>query len=228
MKCIECGNEAVLIKKPIAKYDGLKTENLYLRNIEIEFCPSCEAESLVIRNMNRVHLAIGVGLALQPAKLTGEEVRLLRRLLRFTATEWAARIGIAPETYSRWENGRSPAEQVEKLARIDFLLGVVERLPDNMAVATAAGGLITLGLHEIRDFAVVVDVEDIAKRAEYLDPLQLAAQPVIAHITASTFWTPLPADTQIKEKRATKPTVFEETAICGEIDNASEPFALAA
>ena len=213
MKCIECGNDVVLIEKLIAKYDGLRVENVFLRNVSVEFCPSCEIETLAIRHMSQVHIAVGIGLALQSSKLTGEEIRFLRRLLRFSAAEWAARIGIAPETYSRWENGRSPAEQVEKLARIDFLFNVSEGFSFEGDLKTLASGLISVEIQDVRDFAIVVDAANPEKKPEYLNPLELAIRkPVVANITASTFWTPSLAEVQIK----------------GEFDNASEPLAIAA
>src|SRR5437016_9406600 len=121
MDCTTCGNDIVLVKKTKIHYNGIRVENVYLRNCEVEVCRYCSTESPVVRSIKKVHTMIALGIALQPAKLTGNEVGFLRKAMRMTVAEWAARIGIASETFSRWENGRSPTQQVDELARIDFL-----------------------------------------------------------------------------------------------------------
>src|SRR5438445_6768235 len=166
MNCSECGNDVVLVKKTKVHYDGIRVENLYLRNCEVEVCRHCGTESPVVRNIKKVHRMIGLGVALQPAKLSGDEVRFLRRVMRMTAVEWAARIGIAPETFSRWENGRSPAQQVEKLARIDFLMWISKHIPLDF-IQDGILEVLTADLTEGRDFALMIDADDLDARPQY-------------------------------------------------------------
>ena len=164
MKCIECGRDAVLVKKPKMPYEGINIENVFLRNVEIELCRPCGKESLVVRNIKKVHSMIALGIALQPAKLSGSEVRFLRKAMRLNVAEWASRIAIAPETLSRWENGRSPTQQVEKLARIDFLTSDLMTILD---LHDALVEVIAADLVEKRDFALLVDAENLDARPEY-------------------------------------------------------------
>ena len=167
MNCIECGRKALLVKKPIVHYDGIRVQDVYMRNTEVELCPHCGSETLVIRNIKKVHLMIGMGIALQPAKLSGNEVRFLRKDTRMNVAEWASRIGIAAETFSRWENGRSPAQQVEKLARIDFLISVSKDPSIDFVLPDSIVEVLTAELNYKRDFALVVDAENLDARPEY-------------------------------------------------------------
>ena len=187
MNCIECGRDALLIKKPIVKYDGIKVHDVYLRNVEVEVCRHCGNEAPVIRNIKKVHLMIAHGIALQPAKLAGDEVRFLRKAMRINAAEWAERIGIATESFSRWENGRSPAQQVEKLARIDFLIAVSKDLAVDVFIQDAVVEVLTSDLGEKRDFGIVIDAENLDAKPGY-ENLSSAefALPSFAYIDAST------------------------------------------
>lgn len=178
MNCIECGREALLVKKPIVLYDGIRVQNVYLRNAEVEVCRHCGGETPVIRNIKKVHLMISLGIALQPTKLSGDEVRFLRKSMRLTVAEWAARIGIAAETFSRWENGRSPAQQVEKLARIDFLITIAKDLSIDVMLPDFLVEVLTSDLGDKRDFGIVIDAEN------------LDARPVYANLSSAEFAVP--------------------------------------
>lgn len=167
MNCTDCGNDVVIVKKAKVLYVGIRVKNVYLRNCEVEVCRHCGAETPMIRHMKKVHQMIALGIALQPAKLTGDEVRFLRQAMRSTTADWAARIGIAQESFSRWENGRSPSQQVEKLARIDFLIRMVSDLPADIDVLDGIAETIPAGLSERRDFALVIDAEDVERRPQY-------------------------------------------------------------
>lgn len=74
---------------------------------------------------------IAVARVLNPSQLDGAEVRFIRRVIGRTAKEFANNLGIAPETYSRWENGRQTvgawADKQVRLAVILLLLDKVGR-----------------------------------------------------------------------------------------------------
>ena len=185
MDCTECGNDIVLVKKSKVHYDGVRVENVYLRNCEVEVCRHCGIESPVVRKIKKVHLMIAFGIATAPSKLTGDEVRFLRKAMRITIADWAARIGIAEGTFSRWENGRSPAAQVEKLARVDFLLRMFSELPSDVDLPDAISDIIGAELTEKRDFAIVLDIENLDGHPHYesLGSVDIA-QPSFAYIEA--------------------------------------------
>ena len=190
MKCIECGRDAVVVRKPKMLYEGINVENVFLRNVEVELCRPCGNESIVVRNIKKVHSVIALGIALQPARLSGAEVRFLRKAMRMNIIEWASRIGIAPETFSRWENGRSPAQQVEKLARIDFLMAFSKDLSVNFVLQDSLEEVLSADLIETRDFALLVDAEDLDAYPEYrsLESPEFV-KPNSAYVRALTFNT---------------------------------------
>lgn len=159
MKCFDCGGEVILIRKSIVRYDGVNVENVYLRNAEVEYCRSCGTESTVIRNIKDIHSNIALALTLQPGRLTGSEVRFIRKAMRMSSEEMATKVDLAPETYSRWENGRSPSLATEKLFRLNFLAfaGHTEGL----------GELLANDLLGLREYGLVLDVANPENRPEY-------------------------------------------------------------
>ena len=44
----------------------------------------------------------------KPARLSGAEVKFLRKYLGWSGTDFAARMGVDPTTVSAWENERKP------------------------------------------------------------------------------------------------------------------------
>ena len=161
MKCFDCGGEAILIKKRSVRYDGINVENVYFRNVEVEYCRSCGIESPVVRNIKGVHAKIALALALQPGRMKGAEVRFLRKAMRLNSEAMAERVGMAAETYSRWENGRSPSVAIEKLLRMNFL-ATTDNLID-------LGRLLENDFSSSRDYGFVIDAENQEQKAEYLN-----------------------------------------------------------
>ena len=117
MDCTECGNDIVIVKKAKVHYDCIRVENVYLRNCEVEVCRHCGIESPVVRNIKKAHLMIALGIALEPAKLTGVEIQFLRKTTRMTSAEWASRIGIADGTFSQIKFRLSKIEQTHEFIR---------------------------------------------------------------------------------------------------------------
>ena len=61
-------------------------------------------ETVTIPDMNALVAAIAVNRSLEPGKLTGSEIRFMRKALGLTQTEFAETLEIDPATVSRWEN----------------------------------------------------------------------------------------------------------------------------
>jgi transcriptional regulator with XRE-family HTH domain len=51
---------------------------------------------------------VAIARILHPLQLDGAEVKFIRRVIGRSAKEFAGNLDIAPETYSRWENGKRP------------------------------------------------------------------------------------------------------------------------
>ena len=65
-----------------------------------------------------------------PLKLSGKEIRFLRKAADWTAKQLAEIIGVTPESVSRWENGKEVVGPTsEKLLRIMTVMHLTERAP---------------------------------------------------------------------------------------------------
>lgn len=105
MKCENCNAPATVRYGARYQYKECGLDRVYLDNIKVIECGECGAESPRIPRLIELHKTLGKAIALQPAPLTGIDVRLLRKQLGIKARDWAAMIGVDPATLSRWENG---------------------------------------------------------------------------------------------------------------------------
>lgn len=75
---------------------------------------------------------VAIARVLHPLQLDGAEVKFIRRVIGKSAKEFAANLEIAPETYSRWENGKQTvgawADKQVRLAAIVMLRKKVARV----------------------------------------------------------------------------------------------------
>lgn len=116
--CMVCGAK---LKKEKSSYhyvdSGLKS--VYLQGLDILKCVECGEEEIVIPNLEQLHDLIAKIVARQKQKLLPEEIRFLRTHLGFSGSDFAEKIGVSPETVSRWEKGKiSMKSTVEKLLRV--------------------------------------------------------------------------------------------------------------
>jgi transcriptional regulator with XRE-family HTH domain len=83
-------------------------------------CRRCKRRrGLVIPNLAGAIAAASVVRIMHPLKLTGEEMRTLRKVCGWSAKDFAAMLGVRAETLSRWETGREPLGAAnEKLIRL--------------------------------------------------------------------------------------------------------------
>jgi DNA-binding transcriptional regulator YiaG len=69
--------------------------------------------------VEKLHRAIGLVVVRKPARLTGAEVRFLRKLLGYSGADFARHIGVDPTVVSKWENDQQPiGEQSDRLLRM--------------------------------------------------------------------------------------------------------------
>lgn len=106
--------------------------NVYLVGITYFTC-ECGRVTAEIPAIKQLLELIARDLVAKSEALNGEEVRFLRKRLGKKAKDFAAEIGIEPETLSRFENGHLPVtEQTDKLTRADYILSSNSRLVDEM------------------------------------------------------------------------------------------------
>lgn len=123
--CTVC-HEAELVETVEAAYlykeSGL--DNVVLLDQPVRRCPKCGAHALAIRAMAKLHRAIAVSVITQPDKLTGPEIRFLRKHLGWSGTHFAEVIGVGRSVVSNWENdNESIGAANDRLLRMLVALG---------------------------------------------------------------------------------------------------------
>jgi transcriptional regulator with XRE-family HTH domain len=95
---------------------GLK--NVLLKGILVFRCKDCGAEVPEISGASSLHTLIGIRLLFKDSRLNGEEVRFLRKLVGYSATELAQLAGTSKSVVSRWENKDTFGEHTDRLIRL--------------------------------------------------------------------------------------------------------------
>ena len=93
-------------------------------------CRDCHDETIMIPNMAGLIAAIAMLRVLNPIKLKGSEIRFIRKSLGLSAKKFASILEVSAESFSRWENDKSPISSVyEKLLRIFAAKNLQEKAP---------------------------------------------------------------------------------------------------
>ena len=133
--CSNCDNEAVRVRGSYQfKESGLK--NVVLQGIELIRCKKCGNEDPVIPRLNALMRVMVRGVISKPYRLTGHEVRFLRKFLRMTGEQFSHLIHIDKTTLSKWENDEQPiGPQSDLLIRaLILVLGLKETQKDQAAI----------------------------------------------------------------------------------------------
>ena len=121
IKCLNCGEalEVTIGDHHYAANDGL---NVILRGVKKLRCSGCGEESVAIPKINQLNEVLAKAMAIKSQRLEPGEIRFLRKFLGWSGKIFAQRLGVTPETVSRWENG---AQQMgptsEKLLRLSAI-----------------------------------------------------------------------------------------------------------
>lgn len=118
MKCRECGIE-MNVSRPVYQYVESGLPNVFLRGVELRTCPGCGTRDLVIPGLARLHRALTLAIARKKTRLTGPEIRFLRKTLGWSGEDFARIFGVSPSTVSRWEHEKDRMGPIaERLLRI--------------------------------------------------------------------------------------------------------------
>ena len=71
-------------------------------------CASCGHHELVLPRVTALHRTIAHALIHKPARLSGPEVRFLRKHIGWSGADFAKHMGVDPSTVSNWENDKDP------------------------------------------------------------------------------------------------------------------------
>src|ERR1019366_3932998 len=82
---------------------GLK--NVVLIDVLVYRCVRCGAEQVEIPNMDGLHRTVALAVLCKGRLLSGDEIRFLRKVAGFTATNLAKSLAVTKNAVSKWENG---------------------------------------------------------------------------------------------------------------------------
>ena len=107
-KCPTCG-AASLAMAVCSERIELAGEVFTAADVPCERCAECGEELVSYEERARFELGVAAELA-RRGRRTGTALRFMRKALGFRAAELAALLAVAPETFSRWENGEREPE----------------------------------------------------------------------------------------------------------------------
>ena len=125
------------------RYMECGLRNVILKGIVVFRCQNCGAEVPEIVAASALHSLIGIRLLFKPMRLNGEEVRFLRKVVGYSATELAELAGTSKSVVSRWENRTTLGSHTDRLIRMICVNKMIqEAFPgDDASPATTAKAL---------------------------------------------------------------------------------------
>jgi putative zinc finger/helix-turn-helix YgiT family protein len=103
-KCVNCG-EPVTPDRRSYRYTESGVSNVVLQNVEIADCTKCGHSDVIIPRVAGIHRLIAGALLRSPARLTGEQLRFLRKHLGMTGGQFAKYLHTDRTKISKWERG---------------------------------------------------------------------------------------------------------------------------
>ncbi len=118
MKCGECGT-VMKSRKENHRYDECGLKHVTLVALAVARCQKCGNYEVAIPRIESLHRLIARALIEKRTRLTGEEVRFLRKSLGWSGADFARHMGVSDETVSRWETAAAPiGPQADRLLRL--------------------------------------------------------------------------------------------------------------
>ncbi|MDI7269172.1 MAG: helix-turn-helix domain-containing protein [Myxococcota bacterium] len=120
MNCTACRGKLTSERGDV-KFDvsGLP---VILRGVETRVCAACGEREVVVPNIEGLHRLLTNILVRKPRGLAGREIRFLRKYLGWSGVDFAAQMGVTPETVSRWETGAQPiSATADRLLRLQVV-----------------------------------------------------------------------------------------------------------
>lgn len=155
MKCLSCG-ATMKSRRENFKYDACGLPYVTLVGVEVSRCSKCGEFEVAVPRSEDLHRVIATSVARKRGRLQAAEVRFLRKWLGWSGADFAERMGVSPETVSRWETGAQQmgatadrllrlmvaSREPERDYSLDLLKGidVAERRPFRLGLKPRSGG----------------------------------------------------------------------------------------
>ena len=107
MRCVECDNNQQLKEEQVTvRYQDCGLDNVILYGVQHSRCENCGEEYYGFGDLDRLHNLIARIVISKKGPVNEKELRFLRKRLGYSGAMFAERIGINPQTLSRYENGK--------------------------------------------------------------------------------------------------------------------------
>jgi len=107
-KCRNCGKAEMTGRVETYLYNESGLPNVVLVGVEVRRCASCGHHEVVLPRVTELHRTLAFGLIHKHSRLSGLEVRYLRKYLGWSGADFAQHAGVDPSTVSNWENDKDP------------------------------------------------------------------------------------------------------------------------
>jgi putative zinc finger/helix-turn-helix YgiT family protein len=138
-KCSACEADAKIVRGDY-QYKESGLDNVVLRNIEFVTCPACGNVDPIIPRMTALHRVMAGAITRKPYRLSGNEIRFLRKYMHMTGERLANVMKVDKTTISKWENDQDPiGDQSDRLLRLIALgIGKLKDKPEDLIGSFAA------------------------------------------------------------------------------------------
>jgi transcriptional regulator with XRE-family HTH domain len=157
--CFDCG-KTMIGRRENYNYSECGLRSVVLLNILVFHC-SCGTIVPEIPAPSVLHVSIAMCVLAKRTLLSGEEIRFVRKVAGYSATEFARVLGVANTSLSHWETGsKDIGKDSDRLVRLVCFTRVIENiagadcaLPENIGrLAKVTTGLnLTAVLEQIED-----------------------------------------------------------------------------
>jgi putative zinc finger/helix-turn-helix YgiT family protein len=135
--CFECKGVAEGRRENYT-YSECGLKNVVLKNVMVHRCRRCGSECVDIPNMDGLHRTLALGVLCKRSLLSADEIRFLRGVAGFTATELSRSLGVTKAAVSRWENGAKIGGQSDRGVRLICGFAIMEEIVDQRCGAVNA------------------------------------------------------------------------------------------
>jgi putative transcriptional regulator len=104
--CRTCHEEEMKTTTENHLYVESGLPNVVLLGVDVRRCPKCGAFEVLLPRVAELYRVIANAVIHKPARLSGAEVKFLRKHLGWSGADFAAHMGVDPTTVSAWENER--------------------------------------------------------------------------------------------------------------------------
>jgi DNA-binding transcriptional regulator YiaG len=130
-----------------------------LQGVEVAECSTCGNTDVIIPRLARIHRAIANGIANSPARLTGEQLRFLRKHLGLSGEQLGKYLHTDKTKISKWEQGEDRiGPPTDRLVRL-LVVGLDNELRSE--VSAVAEHLPQISDEPGKDWEMHVDVETL-------------------------------------------------------------------